>query len=79
MVHVILLSRYPYAEAEALLQKQTQDAQAKLAEQTSDIMFLRDQITTCEVNLARCFNYDVVVRKKQKAEEAANAEIQKQD
>jgi len=42
-------------------------------------MFLRDQITTTEVNVSRCWNFDVTQRAAKKEEEAANAEIQKEN
>lgn len=34
-------------------------------------MYLRDQIITTEVNIARCFNFDVVQRRNAKAAESA--------
>ncbi len=68
--------RYSYDEADKLLTEQVTTAHAKVAEYTSDIMFLRDQITTTEVNMSRAYNYDVVLRKKQRAEDDANDSIQ---
>ena len=60
-----------------MLKQQLDGMQAKVQEHTTDLMFLRDQITTSEVNRARCFNYDLLERKKQKAEDSENASIQK--
>ena len=72
-------SRYPYAEAEGLLQDQLETARKNVEEKTSDLAFLRDQITTTEVNVARVYNYDVQERKRKREEEAANAAIQKSE
>lgn len=62
-----------------MLKEQNAAAQEKLSELSSDIMFLRDQITTTEVNVSRCWNFDVTQRAAKKEEEAANAEIQKEN
>eukprot|EP00750_Incisomonas_marina_P001688 INCI1155.1.p2 GENE.INCI1155.1~~INCI1155.1.p2 ORF type:complete len:211 (-),score=65.41 INCI1155.1:1532-2164(-) len=74
-----VMLEYSYEEAEKLLKEQAEAANRKVEEQASDIMFLRDQITTTEVNIARAYNYDVLLRKKQREEEAENSQIQKAD
>lgn len=61
-----VMLEYSYAEARALLEKNLRDAEVKLNENSSDLLFLRDMITTSEVNLARMFNHDVAMRKKNK-------------
>ena len=47
---------YTYAEALKLLAKNLGNAEAKIAECETDLDFLKDQITTTEVNLARIYN-----------------------
>jgi len=59
-----IMLEYTYAEARALLEKNLANAQERLKEVESDLLFLRDQITTSEVNIARTFNHDVMMRKK---------------
>jgi len=62
---------YPRAEAIALLGQQLADATKALETVIDDMGFLRNQITTTEVNMARVFNWDVKERRKQKEKEAA--------
>ena len=61
-----VMLEYPRAEAIALLGQQFSDAKTALATVIDDMGFLRDQITTTEVNMARVFNWDVKERRKQK-------------
>ena len=49
------------------------DAKQALATVIDDMGFLRDQITTTEVNMARVFNWDVKERRKQKKMRDENA------
>ena len=60
---------YSYAEAKEILMKNLKAAEDRLAEVQSDLLFLRDQITTSEVNVARMFNHDVMLRKEKAAAE----------
>ena len=73
-----VMLEYPRAEAIDLLAQQVADAKTALATTIDDMGFLRDQITTTEVNMARVFNWDVKDRrdKKEKAEkgEAVDAD-----
>ena len=62
-----VMLEYPRAEAIALLGQQLRDAKQALATTVDDMGYLRDQITTTEVNMARVFNWDVKERRKQKA------------
>ena len=62
-----VMLEYPRAEAISLLSQQLADAKTALATTVDDMGFLRDQITTTEVNMARVFNWDVKERRKQKA------------
>lgn len=65
-----VMLEYPREEAIALLQKNVAEAKESLATLLDDMGFLRDQITTTEVNMARVFNWDVKERRKQKEKEA---------
>ena len=66
-----VMLEYPRGEAIELLQKNLTQAKQALAELIEDMGFLRDQITTTEVNMARVFNWDVKERRKQKATAAS--------
>merc|ERR1712118_554346 len=66
-----VMLEYPRAEAIALLSQQQADAKQALATTIDDMGFLRDQITTTEVNMARVFNWDVKERRKQTAVDAS--------
>lgn len=55
---------YDTPEAEALLQKNFSTAKENLAQLDDDTDFLRDQITTTEVNMARFYNHDVTTKRK---------------
>jgi hypothetical protein len=61
-----VMLEYPRAEAIELLGQQLRDAKTALATVIDDMGFLRDQITTTEVNMARVFNWDVKERRKAK-------------
>ena len=50
---------YPIEEAEQLLTKNFETANKNLQQIDKDLDFLRDQITTTEVNMARVYNWDV--------------------
>jgi len=54
---------YDIDEAEELLVKNLADAKSSLEKLEDDIDFLRDQITTTEVNMARIYNWNVKNRK----------------
>ena len=66
-----VMLEYPRAEAISLLSQQLADAKTALATTVDDMGFLRDQITTTEVNMARVFNWDVKNRRNKKDAEAA--------
>lgn len=61
-----VMVEYSYDDALKLLAKNLAQAQAKLAETEDDVNFLKDQITTTEVNMARVYNQGV--HNKQKKE-----------
>ncbi|KAF7125134.1 hypothetical protein CNMCM5793_001243 [Aspergillus hiratsukae] len=59
---------YPVPEAETMLSEKLSAAEQSLANCDEDLEFLREQITTIEVATARVYNWDVVQRRKEKAE-----------
>ncbi|KAA8647218.1 hypothetical protein EYZ11_008659 [Aspergillus tanneri] len=63
----VMLS-YPIAEADTMLQDKLSAAETSLSHCDEDLEFLREQITTLEVATARVYNWDVVQRRKEKAE-----------
>ncbi|XP_052860548.1 prefoldin subunit 3 [Anopheles cruzii] len=62
-----VMLEYPLDEAEELLRQNKHAAETNLLCFEHDQDFLRDQITTIEVNMARVHNYDVKKRQAQKA------------
>ncbi|EPS29992.1 hypothetical protein PDE_04942 [Penicillium oxalicum 114-2] len=59
---------YPLDEAETMLAEKLSAAESSLSNCEEDLEFLREQITTLEVATARVYNWDVVQRRKDKAE-----------
>ncbi|KAK2763706.1 peptide chain release factor 1 [Arachnomyces sp. PD_36] len=59
---------YPIEEAESMLDEKLRAAEASLGNCEEDLEFLREQITTLEVATARVYNWDVVQKRKEKAE-----------
>ncbi|KAI9929238.1 hypothetical protein ASPWEDRAFT_36774 [Aspergillus wentii DTO 134E9] len=59
---------YPIDEAETMLQDKLSAAELSLSNCEEDLEFLREQITTLEVATARVYNWDVVQRRKDKAD-----------
>ncbi|KAI2616741.1 Prefoldin, subunit 3 [Hypoxylon sp. NC1633] len=60
---------YPIDEAETLLTSKLAAAEQSYANCEEDLDFLREQITTMEVAIARVYNWDVVQKRKEKADE----------
>jgi hypothetical protein len=54
---------YTSEEAKDLLSTKLEAAKTSLVQVIEDLEFLREQITTMEVNTARVYNYDVKVRR----------------
>lgn len=54
---------YPITEARDLLQSKLDTAKKTMGQVDEDLEFIRDQITTMEVNIARVYNYDVLLRR----------------
>ncbi|KAH0609552.1 uncharacterized protein H6S33_013038 [Morchella sextelata] len=67
----VMLS-YPVDEAKKLLTGKLTAAKESLGNCEEDLDFLRQQITTLEVNTARLYNYEVTLKRKEK-EEAGEA------
>ena len=53
---------YPYDEAIELLKRNMNNAEKYLENVESDISFLKDQMTTTEVNMARVYNENVMMK-----------------
>ena len=64
---VNVMLEYSYEEALALLEDNFSKATDKLEETRNNYAFLREQIITTEVNIARIYNYGVMLRRKEKA------------
>ena len=58
-----VMLEYDTPEAVKLLQENMSTAKDNLAQLDADTDFLRDQITTTEVNMARFYNHDVTTRR----------------
>lgn len=61
---------YPVDEAAELLKGKLDAAKESLRNCEEDMDFLRQQITTLEVNTARLYNYEVTLKRKEKEEAA---------
>ena len=55
-----VMVEYTHDEAIKLLGKNLHNAETKISDTEKDIDFLKDQITTTEVNLARIYNQGVM-------------------
>lgn len=64
---------YPVAEALELLKLKLGTAKESLSNCEEDMDFLRQQITTLEVNTARLYNYDITMKRKEKEEAERSA------
>ncbi|KAJ1645859.1 hypothetical protein LPJ64_002614 [Coemansia asiatica] len=58
-----VMLEYTLEEAQELLSSKLEIAEKNLEEASEDLEFLRDQITTMEVNTARVYNWDVKQRR----------------
>jgi prefoldin subunit 5 len=57
-----VMLEYSHEEALELLRRNLGNAQNALESTDEDLKFLKEQITTCEVNLSRVYNYSVISR-----------------
>lgn len=55
---------YTISEADAFLNKELASCEEKFEELRSNLDYVKDQLTTTEVNMARVYNWDVQKRKK---------------
>ncbi|XP_071450681.1 prefoldin subunit 3 [Hetaerina americana] len=62
-----IMLEYTLDDASALLKKNIETAKKHLAYVEHDLDFLRDQLTTTEVNMARVYNWDVKRRQAAKS------------
>lgn len=67
-----VMLEYPLDEAIDLLTKKLSDAKESLEISNQDVEFLRENITTMEVNCARLYNWDVNRRQALKKEGVSN-------
>ncbi|KAL2707860.1 Prefoldin subunit 3 [Kluyveromyces marxianus] len=67
-----VMLEYPLDEAIELLNQKLADAKQNLDVSQQDVEFLRENITTMEVNCARLYNWDVQRRQMQKKEGAGS-------
>ncbi|KAI1082408.1 Prefoldin, subunit 3 [Whalleya microplaca] len=74
----VMLS-YPIDEAQELLTSKLAAAKQSNANCEEDLDFLREQITTMEVAIARVYNWDVVQKRKEKADEESKGKGTKDD
>ncbi|PMD42516.1 Prefoldin, subunit 3 [Hyaloscypha variabilis F] len=72
----VMLS-YPIDEAEELLSSKLAAAKQSLENCEEDLDFLREQITTMEVATARVYNWDVTMKRKEKGEQGALEDVEK--
>lgn len=61
-----VMVEYTYDEALKLLTKNFENAKAKLDSTYEDLDYIKDQITTMEVNMAKVYNQNVVNKGKDK-------------
>ncbi|PHH87939.1 hypothetical protein CDD83_8216 [Cordyceps sp. RAO-2017] len=74
----VMLS-YPIEEAETLLCSKLDTAKTTLSNCEEDLDFLREQITTMEVAIARVYNWEVVQKRKDKAAEEEEKKKEKKE
>lgn len=65
-----VMLEYPIAEAEELLLSSSTNANESISKLDENLVFLRDQITTTEVNIARLHNFMVKVKAQLRANES---------
>lgn len=60
---------YPLSEARELLSGKIEAAKTRLSQTIEEHGFLRDQVTTSQVNIARVYNWDIKRRKERRGRE----------
>ena len=66
-----VMVEYNFADALALLSKNLSNAQTKYTETEDDLDYLKEQMTTMEVNIARVYNIGVANKQAKDKAEAA--------
>ncbi|EGC28864.1 hypothetical protein DICPUDRAFT_59149 [Dictyostelium purpureum] len=61
-----VMLEYSFEEAGEVLRKNKESVDRQLKETIQDLGFVKDQITTTDVNISRVYNYDVLQKRKQK-------------
>ena len=61
-----VMLEYPIKEAKALLSDKLGSAKMSQRQVSEDLSFIKEQITTMEVNIARVYNYDVKMKRSKK-------------
>ena len=70
-----VMVEHTYDEALELLNKNFKNAKLKLDSTNEDLDYIKDQITTMEVNMARVYNENVALNNKKKAEENKDQKV----
>lgn len=65
-----VMLEYPVQEALDLLDSKLKSASTSLVQVDEDLEYLKEQITTMEVNMARVYNDDVRLRREQKEDKS---------
>ena len=72
-----VMCEYKMDEAKALLNQNLQNAKNQIKKNNNDLEFIKDQMTVCEVNLARIYNETVrrnqIAKQKQAAQKGTTA------
>ena len=68
-----VMLEYSYEEAEAMLAANLEAARRKTVETEEDVLYLKDNLTTTEVNMSRTYNFEVAQRRAAKAAALAAA------
>jgi len=69
-----VMVEYTYEEAETMLNANLETAKKKLEDADEDLSYVKDQLTTTEVNMSRTYNYEVQQRRNSKQSAAINSE-----
>ncbi|EGG15267.1 prefoldin alpha-like domain containing protein [Cavenderia fasciculata] len=59
-----IMLEYSFDEAKQVLAKNLSSVEKQLSDTIQDLGFVKDQITTTDVNVSRVYNYDVIQRRK---------------
>ena len=59
-----VMVQYDFDEAQKLLERNMENADIRLQQTEDDLNFLKDQITTTEVNIARIYNQGIATKAK---------------